>query len=82
MIRISSENRLKYLGRGHVSAQNYSISKKFICLGVHRDDKTYVKLRTYSHAKQILYRYFAHNDGKMTNRDYDRDLLTSGKTCY
>ena len=39
MIRISGENRLKYLGCGHVSAQNYSISIKFICLGVYRDDK-------------------------------------------
>ena len=39
MIRISGENRLKYLGCGHVSAQNYSISIKFICLGVYRGDK-------------------------------------------
>ena len=35
MIQISSENHLKYLGCGHVSAQNYSISIKFICLGVY-----------------------------------------------
>ena len=54
IIRISSENRLKYLGCGHVSAQNYSISIKFICLGIYRCDKIYVKLRTYSHAKQIF----------------------------
>ena len=54
MIRISSENRSKYLGCGHVSAQNYSISIKFICLGVYRGDKTCVKLRRYSHAKQIF----------------------------
>ena len=46
MIRISSENRLKYLGCGHVSAQNYSISIKFICLGVYRCDKICVKLGT------------------------------------
>ena len=54
MIRISSENRSKYLGCGHVSAQNYSISIKFICLGVYRGNKTCVKLRTYSHAKHIF----------------------------
>ena len=35
MIKISSENHLKYLGCGHVSAENYSISIKFICLGVY-----------------------------------------------
>ena len=80
MIRISSENRLKYLGCGHVSAQNYFIPIKFICLGVYKGDKTCVKLQ--SCETDILYWYFAHDDGSMTNRDYDRDLLTSGKTCY
>ena len=54
MIPISSENRLKYLRCGHVSAQNYPISIKFICLGVYSRDKTCVKLRTYSNAKQIF----------------------------
>ena len=54
MIGISSENHSKFLGCSHVSAQNYSISIKFICSGVYRGDKTCVKLRTYSHAKQIF----------------------------
>ena len=54
MIRISSENRLKYLGCGHVFAQNYSISTNFIFLGVYRCDTKCVKLQTYSHAKQIF----------------------------
>ena len=54
IIRISSENRSKYLGCGHVSAQNYSISIKYICLGVYRGNKTCVKVRTYSHAKRIF----------------------------
>ena len=72
IIRISSENRLKYLGCGHVSAQNYSISIKFICLGIYRCDKIYVKLRTYSHAKQIFcVVYFAYDDERMTLGDYD-----------
>ena len=54
MTRIFSENRLKYLGCGHVSAHNYSISIKLICLGVYRGDKIRVKLRTHNHAKHIF----------------------------
>ena len=54
MIRISCENRLKYLAGGHVSAQNYLISVEFICLEVYISTgiKISVKLRTSSYAKQ------------------------------
>ena len=54
MIRISCENRLKYLAGGHVSAQNYSISEEFICLEVYisTGDKICVKLPASSYAKQ------------------------------
>ena len=54
MTRIFSEIRLKYLGCGHVSAHNYSISIKFICLGVYRSDEICVKLRKHSRAKHIF----------------------------
>ena len=54
MIQISSENHLKYLGCGHVSAQNYSISIKFICLGVYIEVIKSVKLCMYSHGKEIF----------------------------